>query len=128
MTPPRPLRYSSSIKRKQLENKRERNRLAVKRSRARKKLEKQDHPADKEETTSSDELLGSAVNIIDKTMEHREEWEILCDRYRHLYLKLRAANDEQETQIAMLNELIDQKGDFINQGISRYLPGTAAGT
>ena len=32
-----------------------------------------------------------------------------------LYEKQRAANDEQETQIAMLNELIDQKGDFIKE-------------
>ena len=33
----------------------------------------------------------------------------------HLYEKQRAANDEQETQITVLNELVDQKGDFIKE-------------
>ena len=103
------------IKRKQLADRKERNRLAVRRSRVRKKLEKQDQPTDKEETTSSDELLGYAVNILDKTVEHTEDWELLCDKYMHLYEKQRAANDEQETQITILNELVDQKGDFIKQ-------------
>ena len=61
------------------------------------------------------EFLGYAVNILDKTVEHTEDWESLCDKYRHLYEKQRAANDEQETQITILDELIDQKGDFIKE-------------
>ena len=99
--------------------KREKQRLATKKCRAKQKIEQRTQALPTQDNSNQDPLH-DAFRLIDEQDVHCMEMvsnrhEMLSHRYEMQNRKLNEIVDKQATQIAGLNALVNEKGDFIKE-------------
>jgi hypothetical protein len=94
--------------------KREKQRLATKKCRAKQKIEQRTQALPTQDNSNQDPLH-DAFRLIDEQDVHCMKVEMLSHRYEMQNRKLNEIVDKQATQIAGLNALVDEKGDFIKE-------------
>ena len=101
--------------------KREKQRLATKKCRAKQKI-KQRTQALPTQDNSNQDPLHDAFRLLDEQEVHcmkekmvSKRYEMLSNEYEMQSRKLKEIVDKQATQIAGLNALVDEKGDFIKE-------------
>ena len=102
--------------------KREKQRLATKKCREKQRLATKTQELPTQEDNSNQDPLNYAFRLLDKQelycMEVKmqcNEVNVLATRYEMQNRKLNEIVDKQATQIAGLNALVDEKGDFIKE-------------
>ena len=113
--------------------KREKQRLATKKCREKQRLATKTQELPTQEDNSNQDPLNYAFRLLDKQelycMEVKmqcNEVNVLATRYEIMNRKLNEIVDKQAAQIAGLNALVDEKGDFIKE-LAEFIKELAAG-
>ena len=112
--------------------KREKQRLATKKCRAKQKIEQRTQALPTQDNSDQDPL-NDTLRLLDEQKVHCMDLEMqsmrcemLANRYEMQNRKLNEIVDKQTTQIAGLNALVDEKGDFIKE-LAEFIKELAAG-